>query len=262
MRNTKKFVGLLAGGMLAVTCSLAAKPASAATLAQYEFTGGSLASSDTDAGTVASNFGSGPGLPLRTSGFRGDPPPSAAATFASIGSTNKATALNLGTYYDFSIAPISGNKVNLTSFSFATNVGPTNLSTPVSGSYFARFSSDGVNFTDLGATYTQDATPFPNQNSAPGDRDIDFVTRNVDVSSISSSFFTAPVSFRIYEYKTGSSETAGGLRVDSVSVQGDVSPVPELSTGLLFGMAMLGMGFVAMRRKNGGAALGKSPFAI
>ncbi len=256
MKNSKTIVSLLAGGMLAVTCSLAAKPADAAILAQYTFTGGSFNSSDTNANSTASLFTAGPGIPLRTSTLRGDPIRSAAVTFRELQSTSKATALNLGTYYNFSLAPNTGQKLVLNSLQFGTNVGPTTLA-GAAGNYFVRYSTDGATFTDIGDVVYTEMSTQPNG-------DVPFTTRNVDLTPINMSFFTTPVSFRIYEYKNlaNNNSNDGGLRVDNVILQGEVSPVPELSTGLLFAMAMIGMGFVAMRRKNDGVSLGKSPFAI
>ena len=257
MKNSKTILSLLAGGMLAVTCSLAAKPADAAILAQYTFTGNSLNSSDTDPNSVASAFGSGPGQVQRVSGFRGDPTPSVAVTFANLPSTSKATALSLGTYYNFALTPNTGQKLVLNSLQFGTNTGPSPI-LGAGGNYFVRYSTNGTTFMDIGdVAYTELATNGANGN-------VPFTTRNVDLSSINMPFFTTPVSFRIYEYKNIATNNAtnGGLRLDNIVVQGDVSPVPELSTGLLFAMAMIGMGFVAMRRKNEGVSMGKSPFAL
>ena len=259
MKNSKTILSLLAGGMLAVTCSLAAKPADAAILAQYTFTSG-LNSSDTDPNSVASAFGAGPGLggTPRISSFRGDPTPSVAVTFANLPSSSRTTAINLGTYYNFSLTPNAGQALTLNSLQFGTNVGPAPTA-GATGNYFVRYSTNGgTTFTDIGdAVYTQASTNNPNGN-------VPFTTRNVDLTSLNMPFFTTPVSFRIYEYKGSAANNfgGGGLRVDNVVVQGDVSPVPELSTGLLFAMAMIGMGFVAMRRKNEGVSMGKSPFAL
>ena len=263
MKINQAFTGLLAGGMLAVTCSLAATPANAATLAQYTFDTG-LASSDTDVNSTASDFSGGPGIGVaRVSSFRGDAPPSVAITFQKLGVESKAQALNMGTYYQFNVDANDQFRLKLDSLSFETNVGPAS-NPDATGSYFTQFSSDGVNFNDIDTTFTQTQTPPPNGNVGNGPTG--FVTRNVALgNSITSSFFTAPVYFRIYEYKNGSDNTIGGLRLDNVNVQGSVSPVPELSTGILFAIAMMGMGAFALRRKGGfafSAPMNKSPFAL
>ena len=249
MKISRTITTLLAGGALALTGLMAAKPADAATLAQYTFTGGSLASSDTDPNSTATAFSGGPGLAIRTSSFRGDPPPAVAVTFRDLLSTSQTSAVALGSYYQFSVAPTAGNRVNFTSLNFGTNVGPA----PGVGTYFVRTSADG--FTNTLASYTQAST------AANGN--VPFTTRNVDLSGLNSPFFTTPLSFRIYEYDNGSTFGGGGLRVDNVVVQGDVAPVPELSTGLLLALAMGGMGLMTMRRKKGGsAAFGRAPLAI
>ena len=254
MKISGTITTLLAGGALALTGLMAAKPADAATLAQYTFTGNSLASSDTDPNSTATAFSGGAGLAVRTSSFRGDPTPSVAVTFRDLLSTSQTTALANGSYYQFTVAPTAGNRVKFTSLNFGTNVGPTGGKPPGVGTYFVRTSADG--FTNTLASYTQPSTPPPNGN-------VPFTTRNVNLSGLNSPFFTTPLSFRIYEYDNGSTFDGGGLRVDNVIVQGDVAPVPELSTGLLLALAMGGMGLMAMRRKKGGsAAFGRAPLAI
>ena len=256
MKNSRTLTTLLAGGTLAIVGALAAQPADAAILAQYTFSGNTLASSDNNTRSDASNFGAGPGQNLRISGFRGDTIPSVAITFRNLPSTNKTEALNLGTYYNFTLTPTAGQRATFSSLQFDTNVGPVASPSEVNatGSYFAR-ANFGSGFVDVGPTFTQTQTPPPNGN-------VPFVTRNIDLSGFNSSFFTAPVEFRIYEYKNGSNDTVGGLRVDNVVLQGDVAPVPELSTGLLVAMALGGMGLFAMRRKKEGLALGSAPFAV
>ena len=254
MKLRNSFGKLLLGGTLAVASTLAAQPASAALLAEYTFdTPPFLQNTANAPGVTASPFGVGPGsgaaqFSTRTATGTGN---SRAITFAGNPSSSRTTALGLGTFYNFTIdavAPRDG--IALQNLTFTTDVGNGAGNGSTRGNFFVQANlGPGNAFVDVSSTFVQPATVGANPNG-------NFITRNVDLSGFTNStggtFFTRPLEFRIYQFDNSAS-TGGGLRVDDVRLNGQVAPVPELSTGLLVALSLGGMCLVSMRRKKGAA---------
>lgn len=243
LRNT--FAKMLLGGALVVSSQLLAiKPAQAALLANYNLNG-NLNDSANASGVSTTNLMDGPGFkkPPATQAahfsIRLNPNQTRAITFNSLLATDNASSIAMGDYYGFTLTPDAGQKVNFSSLKFDSDVG-TKTRPGATGSFFVQASVNGGAFTNVSPTFTQ-----------LGTNGLNFTPRTANLGPVfSGGFFSTPVEFRIYQFDNANN-TDGGLRVDDVQLFGQVSPVPELSTGLLVALSLGGMCFVGLRRKKG-----------
>lgn len=238
MKLRNSFAKLLLGGTLAISSQLlAAKPANAALLAQYNLDGNLNNSAPANPNLTVSQFTDGPGLngPAHFS-IRLNPNQTRAVTFKALTATDTATSIAGNFFYSFTVAPTNGYAINLQNLSFATDAGTRSASNVDFGAFFVRANfGPGNTFVDVPPTFTQ-----------PGTNGLNFQTRNLPLSG----FFTKPLEFRIYLYDNAGNNS-GGLRVDDVRLTGSVQPVPELSTGLLVALSLGGLCLVGARRKKG-----------
>jgi hypothetical protein len=235
LRNS--FSKLLVGGALAVSCQLLAQPANAALLAQYQFEGTYASTAPANPNFTASNVQKGSSF---TAAFdstrRGEGRSSLRTPFRNLTSTDEASAIAQNTFFSFTLTPTaSDTRVKFDSFSFLTDVGAQTGQ----GGFFVQ-ANLGSGFVTLSDTYRQDSTTGRN-----------FIPRTVNLDGLrpAGGFFTTPIEFRIYEFDN-TTNSEGSLRIDNVQLQGNVAPVPELSTGLLVALAIGGLGVANLRRKK------------
>lgn len=223
-------------------CSI--HPAQAAVLARYDFTGSSDASSDTDSNTTAADLAVGAGfLPYHSfnTSFGNSAPSRQTA-----GTPNNQTAnlLSGDFYYQFTVTPDAGYKMDLTSITFdfgasyssSSQIG-WRLYSSVDG--FDPGSGDII-ASNVFASSAQAANSFTLQTS-------DLTPSNPN-PSVGTDFqnLTVPVTFRLYI--NDASTTAGSVtRFDNVTLNGVTSPVPEPSPSVMvaFGVA----GLLCLRRR-------------
>jgi hypothetical protein len=242
LRNS--FSKLLVGGALAVSGQFLAQPANAALLAQYQFENTRASTAPVDPNFTAGSVFNGAGIPQVASAYSTRRAPLVGGTrslqtsFRNLSSGSKTDALANNAFYGFQLTPNTPAKAKFDSFSFLTDVGPQEGAT---GGFFVQANlGAGNTFIDLSPTYIQTSTPTAG-----------FVQRTVDLAGLrpAGGFFTTPIEFRIYEFDSTNVDP-GGLRIDNVELQGNVAPVPELSTGLLVALAIGGLGVANLRRKK------------
>lgn len=217
MQKTGQLLGLAAGAL----AFYAAAPASAATIASYDFTANSLASSDAEANSTASDLSSGGGVPLAFDGVNGQPAPSIGLT---MGDINDGTLLD-DDYYEFTITPGALTSIDYTSFDIDIN--------KISGGadVQARLYSDIDGFgSEIGNAIVSV------QNA--------WNTYNIDLSGLATQ--TSATTFRLYLRTTG---TFGPnqIKLDNINVTGDVLVVPEPGS-----LALLALGGLLIARRRRG----------
>ncbi len=141
-----------------------------------------------------------------------------------VAATAPATAVSTGSFFEITLAPTSGNALDLASFTFDA------AAATIGGGYVLRSSLDG---------YTTNLAAAPISTIYPA-----FSPYNVSLADPSFQGVSGPVSFRVYTYTPGSNPAAG---YDNVTINGVVIPVPEPTAGV---MLLLAGGFLARRRRN------------
>lgn len=214
--------------------TLAALNTHAATLAQYNFTGGSTADSAAAANITASN--------VSTSGDVAISSFSATGFIRShVTSNTLAGAITDADYFEFAITVASGSTMNLSSLSF-DHLGSTTTGTPLPyESSLSLFSSiDGFTAANVLGTSTETMT------TNVGAASTFLATENVSLSAPSFQNLTGTTTFRIYGYDN-QNDNNDILRLDNIILEGTVTSIPEPSS-----TALLGLGFSTMllrRRK-------------
>ncbi len=209
----------------------------ATTIASYDFTGGSTASSDTETFTTAGSISSGAGVtPAFTSDrieIGGDDTPYNYPASPNPSSLEDAMgpAISTNSYLSFTVTIGNDVEADLTSIDFDYS--------SINGFDFGF----GV-FTDkTGFTVGDElAGVFGNEASSPS------LSGPVDLSGITSlqNLTDTSVEFRFYLMDRSGSNTRIHL-FDNVSLEGNVSAIPETSTSLL---GLLGLGLVLCRRRH------------
>lgn len=186
-------------------------------LADYPFTGSSLASTDASANWDTTALGSGGGVPLAFDNSVGNPAPSLAL---SMGNINDGTFLD-DDYYVLTITPDAGWSIDFTSFSFDINKisGGANVD--------ARLYSSIGGFTagqELG-TFSASAT-----NS--------WYSPSFDISSLPS--VSTATEFRLYLLTTGTFG-ANQIKLDNLQIEGTPGQIPEPASMVMLGLGLLGL---------------------
>lgn len=203
----------------AVVVLIAAASSASAQLVTYTF--GSTAAPVVTPNQVADHLSAGVFAGLDGSPGTGTgSPTSSGAYFAASGWDDPAPGSN---YFTFTLTPEEGYQFSTASLSFdyrATGTGPATLSV------YSSADSYGSALAAFSTTH-------------------DSAWHSSGLLTVSLDNITATTSFRIYG--SDASSALGTLRVDNVTLNGSVTPVPEPSTYSLFG-GFAALGFVAFRR--------------
>ena len=220
--------------MAFVGLSLGAFTSTAATLAQYSFTGGSLVATSFD----STNFTSASDV-SRGAGFNAPATFTTDWVYAQGNQTLAADpASNATTYFTFTLTPKAGVTYNLTSLTFdAAFYEITGISNGGTTNYVIRsdvlgYATDIASITEAGQTTT---TPT-------------FHGKTVDLSGASYQGIGATATFRIYVWD---SITAGSRvsAIDNLTLNGTITPVPEPSSySVMAGVAAVA--FAGLRRRR------------
>jgi hypothetical protein len=211
---------------------MAATASRGAILAQYNFTAGSVASSDTDSTSTAGNFTISNGG--TAGGGGGFSTTSNTAFFRSDGlTTSAAGALGAPDYFAFTFTPTGGSSFNLNSITL--KIGGSNGGTTggPAGGPFVAYTSSGFLRTNAETTpYSTDAGTFSQLIPGPGDGGtFNFVDAALPLSGPGFTNVTGPVTFRFYLYASDNTYSTQIPRIDDVVLNGDL--VPEPSAALL-----------------------------
>jgi hypothetical protein len=200
---------------------VAVHTSSAAVLAQYTFPGPvpSLMVTTVDANVTAGDvsFAGGASTQFMVSDIL-------AVNVLTPTANAPATAVSTGSFFEITLAPTSGNALDLTSFTF------DGAAATVGAGYVLRSSLDG---------YTTNVAAAPISTVYPA-----FSPYNVSLAAASFQGLTTPVSFRVYTFTPGTNPGAG---YDNVTINGLVIPVPEPTAGIM--LLLSGM-VLAKRRRN------------
>jgi len=236
-KNLKKVAFVLWAAMCAL--SLAAQ-CQGSTIAQWTFESTLPAT----AGPFSPEVGAGSATGSHASGAAAYSSPAGNGSPHSFSSNN----WGLGDYYQFSVSTTGLQNIQVSWDQTSSATGP--------GTYAFQYSTNGTTFTTLGGNYTvvPNASPNPFWNSTTPSSLYSF---SRDLSSIVSVSNAANIYFRLTQTGTttasgGSIGTGGTDRVDNFTVLG--TPVPEPSTCVLAGIAVVGLvGLRARRSFFGGS---------
>lgn len=151
------------------------------------------------------------------------------------GANTQQGALDRNLYVGFSLTPLGGSQLDLTTLSFdAWSANITQRRT-----FFVRYSLDGfASFTEvIGPTVA------PASGDAPT-----AATANINLTGI-----TGTIDFRIYGYNAdgtslGSTASNRGLQYDNIVVNGTTAMVPEPASLSLLAVGLIGLGVRHRRR--------------
>lgn len=218
---------------------LASGPASAAILVQYNFTGATGVSSDTNLETVASSYdprtaaNGDDGEGHDNSGLSGSGNAYMRPTLTP--ATSDPTTSN--TYHEFSLSVVGllpGQVLNLTSMSYI----------------YVHPGASGTGFTDI---YT-DATGLSGTGDALGGSTATALTPTIDLTTANAAVDPGElnglqngdvITFRIY-FGDGVDITSPVHRVDDIVVNGEIVAIPEPASIVLMGLG----GLCAFRRRR------------
>jgi len=207
-----------------------ATSASAATLALYDFTGSSLASSDTDPNSAATDFFTPRVSPVvgnwnsSVAGVNtGSGTPAPAYAWKPPGTTTKAATIASNVYWSFDIDPDTGYAMDLESITFDLSV--ANGARPMS--YVLRSSLDSF-ASDIAGTEVVDL-------GAQG-----FTLTTLNLPSASFDNLTDAVEFRLYTWSTAGSGSSGSAwQFDNITLNGTVFIPEPTSAAMLLGACSL-----------------------
>jgi len=222
-RKIHPLVGLAAFAAGTFALSSASR---AVVLLKYDFgtaTEANLNPSTTGAGVTSTAIGNADGLEKRNSGitYAGSSGPRVLG-WQGLGnvSGSLSEALDEGQFFTFSLTPIAGQKMDLTNITFFANTGAT---TGVARTFVLQVSTDGADFATVGTS----AMPFDTLTSA--------ALFDIPLSSYSN--ITTQTTFRMAFHDAANDGAAWGtgnwVRMDDITVNGVVSPVPEPSAALI-----------------------------
>jgi len=213
--------------------------ADAAILAGYTFDGGTAASTSIDPALTASLFQDGDGT-LNVAGLVGNPAPSAFKSYTDLPTGSFSSTSWLG----FSITPIAGHAVSLSSFGFdaqrdqVTGAGGN----PASNAQVAlqlAYSFDGTNFVDTGSPLALTA------NSGA------WTSAAIDLTSVLSLQNAAnQIWFRLSGHDAGRTSDTLGLHVDNVALVGRAAELPEPSSMVLLSLGACVLGSMIRRDRH------------
>ncbi len=235
-RKIHPLVGLaaIAAGVFALSGT-----SSAAILLKYDFgtaTEANLNPSTTGPGVTSTAISNPGGLIKRNSGinYAGSSGPRVVG-WEGVGNVSGtlSQALVANQFFTFSLTPVVGQKLDLTNITFFANTGAT---TAIARTFELQASTDGTNF----ATVRIAEMPFNDLTSAA----------LFDISLASYTNITTQTTFRIsfYDATNGGATWSSGnwVRMDDITVNGTVSPIPEPSACFLGFAGMLAF----LRRKR------------
>lgn len=222
--------------------------AKAAVLADYRFAAFTNAATNVASGATAGSITNGGGLTFRDSG--GNFAPSGAQSRGLTGdgasgpqvSHSATEAVTNSDFISFTFNPGAGNQLSVTGFSFWANLGS---STDISSNFQVQM-INGANTTILssGIDATDNITKV---TGGAGSGTVDGQQFNFSLSGLTG--LTGTTTFRILFYDTDSLVTnwsGNWVRIDDITLSGDISPIPEPTTALL---GLLGAGFLIRRRR-------------
>ena len=228
--------------LLSAIFLLAPTVSPAAVLANYTFNDSSTTvanpnSSDTDGLTSASTFTANNGGPV--GGGAGISSSTDMAFFRSDGlTTTTGDAVTNGDYFQFTISPIGGASMTLTSVTL--DFGGSN-----SGTGGASFTTFGVIRSNAEAVdYTTDLGSFSKTITADS-TDNQLTGQTVNLSGSDFLNLTTPVTFRIYVYSSANTVSNQIARLDNVVLNG--TSVPEATSAML---AVVGLAAAGLRRRR------------
>lgn len=226
--------------IIAATAALVGSVNAATIFASYEFTGGSLASLDTDTSTTASNFAAGVGI----SSFLSDPLLEVASdsTPAVSPSTNFdeviSDSLENDVYLSFTLTIPDTTAINITSINFT-------YSQEKSDDAAVGLFSSVTGFNNTSDSLAGLFTPFGTNESLSGPFDLSGNTAFQNLSDTA-------VEFRFYLGDGSSDQNKRKHRLDDVILEGVIIPktpdIPEPSTAILAGLGLLGVCFRRRRK--------------
>lgn len=224
-------------------------------VARYDFEDGGTfnASTDTDAGSVASNFTNGAGLvgfssstigdnstlPFSSSTATGDVNGSADGalfTGSSADQTTQAGAVTNNDYFTFTITPGAGFTYSFSALQFKLAFTSSN---PAPESFFVRSSATGTTDLSIGTITTT--------RTADGAFQL-FATDLSGIGALQN--VTAAVEFRIYFYNPDGVTSTTGDRIDKILLEATVIPEPSTYVMIGLGGALLAGGRYLRRRRS------------
>jgi hypothetical protein len=211
---------------------LAAPAAYSAELAKYEFTSSTRATTDTDLNSTATTLDNGAGISATDSTYHttvGNPAPSL-RTKSSTTTTTESLAVTGDDYYEFTLTPVTGFEVDLTTLTFDYNKTGSNAHT---ANFFVRSSIDSFAST-IGSIATVSGTTTTTFSNA-----------SLSLSAAQYQNLTSAVTFRIYMFDNSGGAAETDL-LDNVILNGTVAVVPEPST---WAMMVLGAGLLGAAQR-------------
>jgi hypothetical protein len=233
---------------IACTGLLPVNHSQAAVLADYRFAAFTNAATNVAAGATAGPITNGGGLTFRDSG--GNFAPSGAQSRGLTGdganpqvSHSAAEALTNNDFISFTFNPGAGNQLSVTGFSFWANVA---TSTEISSNFRVQMINGGT--TTLLSTGDDALDNITKVVLGAGSGTGDGQQFNFNLSGLTG--LTGTTTFRILFYDTDMAMTnwsGNWLRIDDITLSGDISPIPEPAAVLL---GFLGAGFLLRRRRR------------
>ncbi|MFT3990742.1 MAG: hypothetical protein QM680_04970 [Luteolibacter sp.] len=233
--------------------ALGSTSVTAAVLATYEFTGGSVSTTGVDPGITISTFHTSGGLGSVSyaNGYADASTANIAGTAGSPGSLS--ASITAGDYYEFTITPDSGSSITFDNLTFLAayfnaaggSVGDSYATTSIT--YYLM--ADIIGFTAADVIGSATKTGLQNVTTwaaAAAAGNVQSLSIDIANSAFASDFenITGPVTFRLYVSDTNAS--GRNAAIDSVALNGIVA-VPEPSAALLGG---LGSVLLLRRRRS------------
>lgn len=234
--SIKKAFKLLVG-LIAIAGFCDVDNAQAAIIAQYTFPGPDTAletgpqydSTTTASGVTASPITEPGNLILEISSAATTPANAPFLRSVDSNATSAADAVTGNEYFEFTVSPGVGSELDLASLTF--NVARGGGSTP--RGYVVRSSADGYS-TDLSTADVATVRPA-------------YTAVNVSLADAAFQNLITPLGFRFYIYAPGAGSS---VDFDDITLNGEVTAVPEPSAIALLGLGIVGMVAVARRRSR------------
>lgn len=229
----RKIHPLVGPAVVAVGILSISSVSSAAVLVKYDFgtaAEANLSPSTTGSGVTSAAIVIASGLSKQNSGvtFAGSSGPRVMGLLGtSAVSGNLTESLAASQYFTFSLTAVPGQKMDLTNITFFANTGASGRE--IARTFELQVSTDGTNFTTVGTS----AMSYNDLTAA--------ALYNISLASYSG--ITAQTTFRMafYDAENDNDNWGGGnwIRLDDITVNGTVSPIPEASTVPLGALGVL-----------------------